>query len=112
MNPFDEELREALQRRQPPAGFAERVLARIPGAAPQRQKPSFRWQWLAAAAAAVLILTVGLAFYRQHLRRIEGEKAKDQVMLALRVTGSKLRGVQERVVAVQQRTIILPPDNN
>ena len=112
MKPFDDNLREALRRRQPPAGFAERVLARIPETTPQGRKPSFRWQWIAAAAAAVVALTIGLSFYRGNLRRSEGEKAKEQVMLALRVTGSKLRGVQERVGAAERRTIELPSENN
>jgi hypothetical protein len=47
------------------------------------------WRW-AVTAAAVLVLTAGFAFHRERLRRIEGEKVKEQVMLALRVTGSKL----------------------
>jgi hypothetical protein len=104
MNRFDEDLREALRRRQPPGGFAEGVLARVRESEAPR-KPSFPWRWIAAAAAAVLFLTVGLSVYREHLRRVEGEQAKEQVMFALRLTGSKLRGIQEHV---QQRTIELP----
>jgi hypothetical protein len=104
MNGFDENLREALRRRQPPSGFAEGVFARVRELeAPP--KPSFPWRWIAAAVSAALFLTVGLSVYREHLRRIEGERAKEQVMFALRLTGSELRSVQEHV---QQQTIELP----
>jgi len=60
---------------------------------------------MAAAAAAVMLMTVGLPAYREHTRRIEGERAKEQVILALRMTGATLRSVQERV---QQQTVELP----
>ena len=88
MSPFDKDLREALQRQQPPLGFANRVLARAHDAE-ARRRFSMMWRW-AATAAAVLVLTAGPMIYRERLRRIEGEKVKEQVMLALRVTGSKL----------------------
>ena len=104
MNPFDKDFREALQRREPPPGFAEKVLSRA-RQLDSRPKRFFTWRW---AAAAVLVLTVGSLEYREHLRRIEGERAKEQVMLALRLTGSELRGVQERLARVQQRVIEVP----
>ena len=105
MNRFDDDLREALRRRQPPSGFAGRVLVRV-RELETTSKPHYGWRWMAGAAmAAVLVLAVSVSAYREHRRNIEGERAKEQVMLALRLTGSKLQSVQQHV---QQRTIELP----
>jgi len=95
MSRLEDELRQALRRREPPAGFAERVLAR---AHPREsRRPSwFHWRWL-AAAAALMVLVVGLYFFEERRRRLEGERAKQQVMLALHLTGSKLRLAQQRI---------------
>jgi hypothetical protein len=67
MNHLDEELRRALRREEPPAGFAERLLERLPAATPPvvvpmpargRAKPRF-----ALVAAALLVAaTGGVAF--------------------------------------------------
>jgi hypothetical protein len=108
--PLEEALRKALRREEPPAGFAERVMARISredaavGAreavgpwgrlAAAFRAPHPRW---AAACAAVALLAGGLEYRSQRLERAEGERARRQVMLALRITGSKLRLAQAHV---------------
>ena len=92
MNQFDKDLHEALRRQDPPPGFAEKLLART-RSLDTRPKPSFAWRW-AAAAAAVLILTAGPLIYREHQRQLKGEKAKEQVLLALRLTGAKLQEIK------------------
>jgi hypothetical protein len=51
----------------------------------------------AAACAAVVLLAGGLEYRSQRLERAEGERARREVMLALRITGSKLRLAQARV---------------
>jgi hypothetical protein len=95
MSRLEDELRQALRRREPPAGFAERVLARA--RQPEKRRPLlFHWRWLAAAAALV-VLAAGLHLFEERRHRLEGERAKEQVMLALRVTGSKLRLAQHRL---------------
>lgn len=104
MNAFDDELRKALRRRKPPEDFPEKVLARLRQKQAHRPVASFR-AWIAAAAAAVMLMTVGIPAYREHARQVEGERAKEQLMQALRMTGATLRSVQERV---QQHTIELP----
>ena len=104
MNGFDDELREALRRRQPPEYFSEKVLARVRQQSSPRPRSYFR-AWIAAAAAAVMLVMLGLPAYREHTRRVEGERAKEQVMQALRMTGATLRSVQERV---QQHTVEMP----
>jgi len=100
MSRFEDELRQALRRREPPAGFAERVLARVRARQRQPRRPSLlHWRWL-APVAALLVLAVGLHFLEERRRRQEGERAKQQVLLALKLAGSKLRLAQERVQAV------------
>lgn len=104
MSRLDDELREALRREEPPEGFAERVLARIerrPERAPAWRgwlagfrAPRLRW----ATAFATLALVIGGVEYRNWaVEQAEGERAKEQVMLALRITGSKLRLAQAKV---------------
>lgn len=98
---FDNDLRDALRRTEPPAGFAERVLAGTqPAAAPPpvRRASTRHWTWAAAALAACLTLTVGLVEYRhQAEQRARGLEAKQELMQAMRITGSKLRMAQEKV---------------
>ena len=108
MSRVDDALREALRREEPPDGFAGRVMARIQeeGQAAKSEGLS-HWNWLAAfrrpqlrwaTALAALVLAVGVAEYRNEMeRRAEGERAKDQVMLALRIAGGKLRLTQRMV---------------
>ena len=98
MNQVERDLRESMHRRQPPPDFAERVLAKA------RQSES-RWTpgaWLAAAALIVLMIGGGAFLQIQH-ERAESAKAKEQLMVALRITGTKLRDVQERLIRIKQR---------
>lgn len=106
-NEIDEQLKRALRRCQPPEGFADRVLARVqvealaaqPSIWTQWRRPSLRW---AAVAALVAIGVTGIG-YQIHERQEEAEAriAKQQVMLALRITGSKLRVAKQKVKAVE-----------
>jgi NAD(P)H-dependent FMN reductase len=109
MKSLDDDVREALRRKDPPAGFADRVLARVgasgsePGVkagvhatldARSATRPVMRW-----VAAAVLVAAVAGGFqYRaiqkQREERLRGEAAKEQVVQALRIAGSKLQLVQ------------------
>ena len=108
MNEMDEQLKRALGRCDPSAGFADRVLVRLAGQnshTPARRRPWNLWptaRW-AAAMAALLLLASGIA-YRIHERRDEereAKAAKQQVMLALRITGSKLRIAKQKVKEVE-----------
>jgi hypothetical protein len=102
---LDRELREHLRPRSAPAGFTDRVMARVPAERGSRSPLRFVaqpvWRW--AAIAAVLAVTVlgGLEHDRQ--QRIAGEHARQQVLLALRITGATLREVQQKVQTPQQK---------
>ena len=101
MDDFEKELRAQLQARSAPGGFADRVMARVP----MRQAPRGMflgfglpvWRW-AVAAVLVAVMVLG-GIERDHQRRLAGERAREQVLLALRITGSTLRNVQQKVSA-------------
>jgi hypothetical protein len=103
---LDNDLKIAFRRQEPPAGFADRVLARTrQQARPARGSwmsffttPLVRW---AAAGALAAVLILGGVRY-QHLQqgrreRAQGEVAKQQLMLALHIAGSKLQLAKARV---------------
>jgi hypothetical protein len=105
MNDLEKQLRSALRRCDPPAGFAERVMARVDRDS-QRKTASWNW-WLklrwAAIPALAAILVFGFWFrgYEQRQQEKEALAAKQQIMLALRITGSKLRMAKAKVKAVE-----------
>jgi hypothetical protein len=98
MSQFERDLRESLRRREAPAGFADRVLAQT--RTRETSRPSREWQWLAAAALVVLMLG-GALFVREQIRQSQNEKTKEQLMVALRITGSKLRLAQSKISTIQ-----------
>lgn len=101
---FERELREQLQVRSAPEGFADRVMARVPKRQGRREWFRFNapvWRWAVAALLVVGMVVGGLERERQ--QRLEGEHAREQVMLALRITGSALRGVQQKVNAEDEQ---------
>jgi hypothetical protein len=100
MNQVERDLRESLRRREAPPGFAWRVLARTRKA----EAPRTSWVWL-AAAALVLLMIGGVGLVREQRRQAEGEKAKQQLMAGLRITGLKLTEVQSRLARIQQRAV-------
>ena len=84
MDWLEEELKQALARKDPRPDFATRVGA----AARRRAAPGMR-RWMAAAAAVLVIAGGGMA-YRRH----QGMAAKERVMLAMRITSGKLQHIQ------------------
>jgi|SRR4051812_41667180 hypothetical protein len=92
---IDDELHQALRRESPPDGFRDRVMQRITATADVPQKrTSSRWR----VAAAVMLLTTGTigGITMHHIeRQREGERAREQVMLALRIAGKKVNYVRD-----------------
>ncbi|HTT64088.1 MAG TPA: hypothetical protein VMG35_19690 [Bryobacteraceae bacterium] len=96
---LEDELRTALRRRDPSPDFAARVLARVQ-AEPVR-RASGAWRRWVAAVAACLMLTVGAAGgYRYY----EGQRAKAQVMLAMRIAAGKLNKAHKKVQMLNHRS--------
>ena len=94
----EDDLKQALQSQEPSEGFANRVMARVNGAPSRRKRLMPRLAW-AMAAAAMAMTVGGGALYE---RRRRGEQARDQLMLALRITGQKLDHVRKQI-NVQER---------
>ena len=103
MNQFERDLRESLRRREPPADFAAKVLARTRDT---EVRSVFSWRWLAVAALVVLMVS-GTLFIQKQQQQVENERSKEQLMVALRITGSKMKDVQDRLNAIQQRMVRL-----
>jgi hypothetical protein len=104
---MDQMLRTGLRRQSPPADFVEQVLARVEqkdDVSPQKEStrwyerfshPVVGWAGFAAVAAS---LVVGTIQYRSVQReRVKGEAAKQQLMLALHIAGSKLQLAKSKV---------------
>ena len=118
MNRFDEELKLALRREEPSPDFTDRVMARV-AELQKREKPREKMDWLrrlaeffqpaqmkwaTAGVMAVLLVIAGFGVHhrreseRMRLAEIaEGERAKEQVMLAMRIASAKLNAAQKKI---------------
>lgn len=100
---FEQELRAGLQHRPVPEGFADRVLARVDALPRHEPTPwpvrAIRNPVVRGAIAALLLVAVGIGGYFEHQRQrqIAGEHARQQVLLALRITSSTLQDVRNKV---------------
>jgi hypothetical protein len=113
----EDDLKRALRRKDPGPGFTQRVMAQVNGRKeaqtsarkPTGDRPGRRWTWrlspsLAGALAALLLVAGGLGYQeyeRVHAKRRAEERdaalAKQQMMLALKITNAKLNHVFRRV---------------
>jgi hypothetical protein len=100
---LEQQLKKALQCVEPPAGFAERVLARAARGEKRNAEPrpwlqrfgASGWRWAAVGALCAALAISGLVYHRE--RQKQGEQAKEQLMLALRITSSKLQAATASV---------------
>lgn len=114
----EDDLKEALRRKDPGPGFTQRVMARI-GQQQDLDAPAIAgttkllwWRWILqshpalAGALAALVLLIGSGLGYQQYRRVQEEKrveaqkaelAREQVVQALKITNAKLNHVFRRV---------------
>ncbi len=102
---FERKLRIAMQRQAAPVGMKQRVLAH---ARERRQVRHGRvWMLQRIAASVVLAALVGgFAVYRQvqeretarEVEQRKGEQAREQVLIAMRITSRTLGRVNQRLV--------------
>ncbi len=121
MSRFDDELRLALRQEEPPPGFTDRVMARVAELQKQEkprektdwlrklmeffQPPQMNWmKWAMTGAMAAILIIAGFGVHRSReneRRRLaeiaEGERAKEQVMLAMRIASAKLNVAQKKI---------------
>jgi hypothetical protein len=111
---LEKDLRAAFARRDPPPGFAGRVLQRVAAEQERRRAGWRQWfapatmRWAMAGGLAVAVMGAGLAEYRQR----QGEMAKERVVLALQIAGSKLNYAQRKVQQVRLPAAALGIDRN
>jgi hypothetical protein len=114
MNDFEKQLERALARREPSSDFVLRVM-RAAAAEQQSNRGRnslleragakwFRDRWEAALrfapVFAALVLAAGGAFYQHHEHLMQGEVAKHQLLVAMRIAGEKLHSAQQQVVSI------------
>jgi hypothetical protein len=111
LNPIEELLKNALRRQEAPPDFTEQVLARIaePNSVPHARRdpwwsiftqPLLRWAAISATATSLLI--GGIHYHNVRRERAKGEAAKQQLMLALRIAGSKLQLAKAKVNEINE----------
>ena len=101
---IDNELRDALRRKQAPSDLADRVLARINSGEAEMQPQTSRsgagshpvLRWL--AAAAVLAVAAGGAerYYTQQ-QAAEAARVQQELRMALQITSDTLAAVQSKL---------------
>ena len=99
MDQFEDDLKQALRRVDPPEGFERRLFARLSAAVPPPPARPREHRVAAWAVAAGLIFASfgGVTVYRQYQQQRRALDARDQLLLALRVTGQKLDNVRNHI---------------
>lgn len=90
---LDDDLKRALRRQAPPPGFAERVMQNI-GNAEEAKRPTW---WRTAAASFTLAAMLGGYATHRVVEHRRGERAREQVLTAMRIAGEKVRYAQQEV---------------
>ena len=111
MNEIDDHLRRALRRVDPPDGFADRVReraalqtsARPPLVRLGRERAAARRVRWAVAAMLAAAVGGGVWYRAEERQRQAGDEARRQVLLSLRIAGSKLRAVELQVNRGEER---------
>ena len=104
MDEFEQELRQALERRPAPPGLKRRLMEHH--SARQARRPWFAvphsalWMKVAATLVIAALLGGGVEWrVKQVEEQRKGEEARQQVLTALRITGHALNEVQARLAA-------------
>ena len=105
MEDLEQQLKNALARKDAPEWFEAKVMAGIRREEAMKTGPSLRWRWRWASALAATVLLIGGAAW-QHERvvqeRAAGESAKARLELALKITRAKLQRIEQRLNEVER----------
>ena len=95
---LENDLKRALRRESPPAGFAGRVMQRVgsgaAGSQPAGGLRAHRSTWWRAVAASLVLASV-LGGYALHERR-KGERARDELLRAMSIASEKVHYAQQQ----------------
>jgi hypothetical protein len=94
---LEDDLKRALGRQSAPDGFAERVMQRIDAGEGTGAPPRRLGHWRAIAAGIVLTAVAGGWAAQKAIERREGERAREEVLVALHIASSKVRTAQQHV---------------
>jgi hypothetical protein len=99
---LEQDLRGALRRKEPAAGFDDRVLSKIASAGTTRipDRTSPRMTGLSWGVAASVILAAGSAYYMHNQQRLRDEhaaRAARDVVLALQIASETISAAQAKV---------------
>ena len=88
---IDTELKDVLRRKDPPAGFADRVVRRLQKNGAPAILPATTWRLRALAAAALLAFVLGGLGVHAAVR------ARNEVLTAMRIASHKVADAQRAV---------------
>jgi len=117
MTPLDNELRNLLKRQEPPAGFAEGVMARLderpaPVTFTRRLSAFFgqpALRWVAVAAVVCVIAVVSIV---QHQRRQRMRERAEQAISALEIARSELNTALQQAQHMTVQAISAPRETS
>jgi hypothetical protein len=97
MTDFEDQLRRALERKEPSADFAARGMARTTQS--KRPQPWVNWRSWAAAGLAASLCLGALGLEMEHRRNVQqqGQAASAQLIRAMHITSTKLHQIHKRV---------------
>jgi hypothetical protein len=101
---FERELSQALEPLPAPPGMKRRLMQRREAQYAIRRRRVLWWQRMAVAAALLCVLA-GVLVWRNAERRREGEDARRQVILALRITSRALNQMRSQLAAHNQNEL-------
>jgi hypothetical protein len=106
MDDFEQELRQAMERRPAPPRLKSKVMDQRSRRKTQRfWSRTLLWQRLAAGLVLAAVSAGGVTWrnYHNDETRREGEVAREQVMTALRITSHALNQVNTQLAATRRR---------
>ena len=101
---FERDLHLALERIPAPPSLKRKVMERSQAQYAARRRRVIWWQRMAAAAALLSVLA-GVLMWRSAERRREGERARREVMVALRITSRALTQMESQLAAHNQNLL-------
>ena len=119
-NRLEDALKQALRREEAPTNLAASVLTRVAQNTVARDLKKQSWlgilsqplvRWAAFAAVSICLIAEGVHYRNQQRERAQGEAAKQQLMLALRIAGTKLHMAKEKVNEINASRPGSQPEN-